>query len=726
MKKYLFITFFLLFAGNSITAQWKLSIVTENQLKKVEIQQLSTGKVESSKWYDEILMPNGIDTLCHDSVRTNLFFRIRKNNQWGVLNGKFKLILKIEHQSIDFLKENNLLNQTVKKDKYIAILTKKAQNWFVYDLSGKMMHKSGLTSVQSIGCDLEEPILLSNIEKRLIFKDRRDFIEIPHLFEHPYLVVALNGTKTIKEFKYRKFLEYIAFDSLGTEDFVQKIIDTIELYQCVSNAKWNLLDLKTRKLQLDQWADSLGFTLIHGAINVPQNFEKFKLDSFKPETFLNHSCIQFSTNSNYQSSFLQNLLHQSSGQFFYHPWQVVFYKNHKQILNLNTQISSTIPVLKMERKIEILNHQGRIFWKYGEDDKTVLFDVLKGKKMSILFDWIDGNEEFTLKNDTMDVKALKCQLNGQFGLFSLQENKFYPVKKLQNILLNDGVYVNPREYFYDSKNIFYIAKSNGKWGVSTMSLNQNKDSILVPFQYDTIIPEKYYGLNVLKAKLNNNWNYIDYLNNQIELPPQTDNVLFTKRYFDVNHGQLSTYFLLLNPTGKMLKNAFQIDDMMYLEGYSETRSLGPFRGDIIQGGKFIIYNEMLRKQIDERLYDSIWLIWTVNNNGQYPIGGVNIDYYDYLNPSSKHHVSEMIGSSEFYSIPYFLIYKDGKKAIVSDKNETIVPFTTENIEIRRNRYREIVNTVITENGEEELYTYVSKLIFKTKSSEIEINYVDGD
>ena len=604
MKKNLFITICLLLLFNSITAQWKVSIITENQLKKVVFQQLSTGKIESSQWYEEVIMPMDVDTLYHDSMRSNFLIRIRKNNQWGVLNGKLKLLIKIEHQSIDFLRENSLLYQTVSQNKRIAILTRKAQNWFVYDLYGRKLHKSGLSAVQSIGCDLEEPIMMSHVEKVLIFKDR-DVINIPHLFEHPQLVVAINGTNTTKEFRYKKLIEYITFDSNGTEEFVQKWIDTVEQFQLITQAKWNLLDLQSKKLQFKEWADSLGFTVIHGAINVPQNLDQLKLDSFKPQVHSNHSYFQISTNSNYQSKFLQNLDYHSIDQFFYHPWLVVFYKNNRQILNFNTKISSQKSTLNMERNIEILNHQQQIYWKYWEGDKIALFDVLNGKKISILFDWIDGNEIFTKKNDTMEINGLKCQINGQFGFFSLLENKFYPVKKLQDIHLSEGKYVNPREFFYESKHVFYIAKSNHKWGVSTMSLNQNKDSILVPFQYDTIISEQYYGLNLLKAKKNKNWMYIDYLNNQIELPPQTDQVFFTKRFFDVNHGQLSTYFLLINPTGKILKNAFQIDDQSYLDGYFETRSLGPFRGDIIEGGKFIIYNEMLRKQVDESLYDSI-------------------------------------------------------------------------------------------------------------------------
>ena len=105
---------------------------------------------------------------------------------------------------------------------------------------------------------------------------------------------------------------------------------------------------------------------------------------------------------------------------------------------------------------------------------------------------------------------------------------------------------------------------------------------------------------------------------------------------------------------------------------------------------------------------------------------MNRDYYEYLNPSNKNHVSEMIGSGEYYSIPYFLIFKEGKKAIVSDKNQIIIPFTSDNIDIQRNRYREPVKTEVYEIGEEEQYNFISKLIFKTRNSEVEINYVDGD
>jgi hypothetical protein len=282
--------------------------------------------------------------------------------------------------------------------------------------------------------------------------------------------------------------------------------------------------------------------------------------------------------------------------------------------------------------------------------------------------------------------------------------------------------MNPFEYFSPTKNIFYLAKSNHKWGVSTLNIIQSKDSVLVPFLYDTLIPEKYYGLTVLKAKLNDRWFYIDYLNQEIDIPQYTDQFFYAKRFFDFSHAQLSSYFLLINPTGMRVKNAFDLDNPVYSDIIPEMRYFNTHNGDIIQGGKFLIYNEMLRRQVDESLYDSIWLIKTNSTQVEYSSEFVNVDNYEYFNPSNMHNVSEMLGSSTFCSIPYFLIFKDGKKTIITDQNKMILPFTSEDIEIKRKSYREIIGTVDTEFGEENLFKDVSKLVFKTKSSQIEVNF----
>ena len=726
MRKFIFGFLFIFIANQTLWAQWKISIVTEMQLKKVQFKQISTGKIVGSKFYDDILLPKGVDTIFNDSMRSNLFIRMKKKNLWGAMNGNLEVIVNPSFHSIDILYERNLL-QPSNQNSIIALLAKKDLSWFVFDFQGNKLHKKELTSIQSIGCGLSQPRMMSELDEQLIFKDIADLSTL-HLFDHPYLVISNGGVAKTKSFRYKKLVEYGLFDSIAVDVIIErKIIDTLENYQVVSNAKWNLLDLKLKQLKLDQWADSFGFTMIHGKLNVPQNDEKIKLDSFIPESNMNLSFYETSTNSNYQYNFLNYRLNSSFSQFYFHPLIAAFYNSGVQMFDGNPTLNLPRITFKIQKIIGVLIQQNRIFWKCYEGQKISIIDVLKLVENPRLFDWIDGREELTIENDSLKFRGLKCRLGGQFGFYSLIDNQFYPVRKLQNMQLYDGVYVNPSEYFNQTKHIFYIAQSNGKWGVSTMCLLNSKDSVLVPFQYDTIIPEEHYGLKMLKAKMNDQWIYIDYLNNVIDVPPQTDQFLYSKRFFDAGHGQLSTYFLLLNPTGKKVKNAFMLTDQMFVEGISEARFLNLYNGDVILGGKFMVYNEMLRKLVDESLYDSIWLITSNSVHFQSLVGDVNVDYYNFFNPSNKEQVSEMIGSGEFQSIPYFLIFKNGQKAIVSDQNKFIVPFTAEDIEISRKRYYANLNITLNENEEEEnQYEFVSKLIFKSKSSQIEVNYNDSN
>jgi len=721
MRKFLILSMFLWCLNFPVIGQWKVSVITVNQKKKVKFQHCLNEKVEFSNFFDDILLPNDMDSVLNDSMRSELLIRMSHKNQWGLMDGNFKILLKSNYQAIDLLIESNLLNPPMNSKKAIAIIGKRSNSLFIFDLKGKKLHKANLTSVQAIGCDLIEPTILSDIEKKCIFKDRGHF-EIPHLFEHPQLLVSKDGLVSFKEFRFKKMVEFFYFDSFGVENFERRFVDTTEYFQTIVKGKWNILDLETKKLRLNKWADSLGFTLIHGQLNVPQNLKNLNLDSFIPASNFNQSFYLSSTNLSYQNNFEKNMIQvKSESQFYYYPFIVLYFENDLLVLNGNSV--SQIPELKIRfsRNIGLFNYHNQIYWKSFDGKQYDLFNLLSFKNFPILFDRIDGSEEFYYQNDTQKIQAIKCQLNGKFGLFSFSENKFYPLTKLQDIQLSDGVYMNPFEYFSPTKNIFYLAKSNHKWGVSTLNIIQSKDSVLVPFLYDTLIPEKYYGLTILKAKLNDRWFYIDYLNQEIDIPLNTDQFFYAKRFFDVSHAQLSSYFLLINPTGTRVKNAFYLDDRVYSDIIPEMRYFNTYNGNIIQGGKFLIYNEMLRKQVDESLYDSIWLIQT-NSTPVYSSEFVNVNNYEYFNPSNMRNVSEMLGSSTFYSIPYFLIFKDGKKTIITDQNKMIFPFTSEDIEIKRNSYREIIGTVDTEFGEENLFKYVSKLVFKTKSSQIEVNF----
>jgi hypothetical protein len=81
----------------------------------------------------------------------------------------------------------------------------------------------------------------------------------------------------------------------------------------------------------------------------------------------------------------------------------------------------------------------------------------------------------------------------------------------------------------------------------------------------------------------------------------------------------------------------------------------------------------------------------------------------------------MINSYSYFTIPYFLIFNNGLNAIISDKNEIIVPFTKEKIVVSRRNIINIKNSGNNETEEDEEYEYISEYIFSTPTKTFSVN-----
>jgi hypothetical protein len=236
------------------------------------------------------------------------------------------------------------------------------------------------------------------------------------------------------------------------------------------------------------------------------------------------------------------------------------------------------------------------------------------------------------------------------------------------------------------------------------------DSLL--FEYVNI---KQFVFCYLKAKLNNEWISIDLHNHRI-IPPnkEEENLLLMKAFFDMGHQGMANYFVLTNPTGTKVKNAIDLSG-----SYSDYEFEVPrieYMPDGIMGGKTLVYDNYLRKVVDESLYDSIWLITTEVENDNFRGDRVYETYYQYFNWSNNRHLQDMITSYSYVTIPYFLIFKNGLHAIISDNGNILVPFTKEEIDVsRRNIKREKTSGNMNGNSGKS-YELVYEYVFSTFSN----------
>lgn len=689
MARYKILFFTLLNGLLTLNAfgQWKLKIIEEKNFKKLQFEDIETNKIETSKSYQDIWLGAETNALYSDSQRKAMRFRFFNDNKWGLMNGQFKPLIKPQFEYLEIFIDRTSRLYPDKNPEIQGYLGFRDSKFYLYDIDFKMVDKSGLSWLQSIGMDFVFPTQLpvKDVSSILRAYDNEHLIL---LHSTPILILSKQGKVEKKNINYVTTETVYYLDSNGDEfDQIFEVENNV-FYDHIVGAGWNVYEVFKRELLFPQWLDSLKFTYV-----LASDFS----DTLDFDSILKN--IQRHTNKgmlvNYDNIHYEKLyedmrfLKYGNTKLFCLPICISALNGDEKIVDLRNALKN---FSNFNRPAEIITSPtGVLYIGIREKNKLRLYDFIKHSFYKQDFDAIYPNEYITLPTpydlvesySSREYSCLKVRLNQKLGVYNFDVDKFYEIKNLEDVDFKQGYYTNPRSV-YTGGTKFFIAKSKGKWGLTTLSIFESNDSISVPFTYDSLIFDFYNINNVvfgcLKAKMNNNWKMIDFHNNRIEIPNKEEgNLLLVKKFFDMGHQELAEYYVLTNPTGIKINDAITISDEYADDEFPRVH----YTTDGILGGKTLVFNSYLRKVVDESLYDSIWLITCHDENNSFLYGRDYVTYYQFFNWSNSNQLQDMINSYGYFTIPYFLIFKNGLKAIISDKNEIIVPFTREDIEVSK-------------------------------------------
>jgi hypothetical protein len=728
MAKYKFFLISLLNVFLTLNAygQWKLKIIGESSLKKLQFEHISTSKIETSKIFQDIILPPLGDSLFSDSQRKALQVRCLEKNKWGLMNGQFKTLIKPQFNYLEILINKISKFNPEKKPEIQCYLGFKDSKFYLYDLDFKNIDKFGFSSVQGLGMDFEYPTQLSEQDFSSILREQ-DNQQMVLLHPTPILVLSKHGKRETKHFKYTNQGATLKIDSNG-EEFVPCFYDERKVfYYHIADAKWNIYEVFKRKLLFTQWQDSIKFTYVLASnISDTLNNESI-LDSLN--RYPKRGMLVNFNNHEYEKlhEVISSIAHDT--KLLCIPICFISLNASEKIFDLrNTH--NTFP--NLNRPAEIFNAPtGMSYIGIKENNRLRLYDFIEHSFYEQDFDSIYPNEYVTLPTPAhleelyagRFYNCVKVRMNQKMGVYHFEDSQFYEIKGLEDVDFKQDNYTHPLS-FYRGGSKFFIGKSDGKWGLTTLNIFETNDSVAVPFIYDSLVFD-HYNINnfvfwFLRAKKNNEWKIIDLQNNPIIIPNKDEeNLLLMKEFFDIGHQGMSNYYVLTNPTGTKTRNAIELSDS-YSDFDFEAPRIG-YTSDGVSGGKTLVYNNFLRKVVDESLYDSIWLITADDVNNKFDYGYANETYYRYFNWSNSYHLQDMINSYSYFTIPYFLIFKNGLNAIISDKNEIIVPFTKEKIVVSRRNIINIKNSGNDETEEDEEYEYVTAYIFSTPTKTFSVN-----
>lgn len=708
----------------SLNAQWKISIIKNNQFVKIKSVQLSTKNEIESAWFDEVLLPKmSEDSIVEEHDFNTVVYRVSKNKKWGLMNTQFKIILKPKYDLLDILISKSNLNVSNVQNTVMAIITKDKIGWTIHQINGSKINNIGVSSIQSIGCEFIEPTLISEAEKACILRDKGN-LNIRSTNNVPLLICSQGGEVEKKIYKKTYFQEYEEPDSDGNFYVKRREVQKIENYNQVKNAKWNILNLTSGKMELNEWSDSIFSILVFSYLNDSVDFYPNKL---KNSMVHNKQYLLNFSNQNYEGLFDEILEFGENPDCYVNFPVFVEYRLNKGSF---FQIKKTFDLKNIQKPFQnfkIFNSSLMNFWVLKNFDTLNLYNFTSDTFYHKAFnDLWEGNLYLPTSEYEDGTLYHKCKLNHQLGVYTFQKDTFLPIKTYEDVNFSLGTYSNAIEIFRNPQR-FFFTKLNGKWGMSTLNIiYDNKDSISIPFIYDEIQCFYKYGYTSLKVRQDKTWKFIDFLNHPIDTFPNSKSQLTVKRFYDENHEQMSKFFFLLNPTAEIVES---INNTHKSSGWGNSSENKTGIGSYISRGKVLVYDEMMRKMVNEEIYDSIYLLTT--ENGPYfssndPELISELSCFNWSNPT---HVKKMKNSSSYFTIPYFMIFKDGASAIIDDENNIVYPFTKEHITVYERKFVEkvILPPIKLQNSdieeyEEENYKYVFhvNLQIETLKSKIEI------
>jgi hypothetical protein len=727
--KFLAVSFLNVFFTLNAFSQWKLKIIEESSHKRLQFEHVESRKIETSQSFQDIILPYISDSLFSDIQRKTLRVRYLHKNKWGLMNGQFKTLIKPQFEYLEIFINRYSDVYPDRPSEIRGYLGTKGTKYYVYNLDFKPVDQSGFSAVQGIGMDFQYPTKMPDEDVQRVLREY-DNQNLILLHSSPLLVLSKNGIVEKKQLSHSKLEEVTYIDSNGEEFYRMEEVTQNQFYYHIQGASWNLYDVFNQQLWFKQWLDSITFIYIKCSSNPETWNVPFSLDSLQ-----RHSSEAMLVSYNHTDVKLQDFrLFQEHSKLWCIPICLISSNGFEHIFDLRNP-QKTFP--QLNRPAEIFNASiGVHYLGIREHNQLRLFDILQQSYHPQVFDAIYPEEHVTITKPSYEkgyyseitYTCEKVKINEKLGVYHFEDTQFYEITGLEDVDFKQGSYSNPLG-FYTGASRFFIGKSGGKWGLTTLNIIQSKDSISVPFVYDSLVFEHYDMNNIifwyLKAKQNGLWKLIDLHNNPIMLPDQEEeNVLMMKAFFDMGHQGMSNYYLLTNPIGTKIKNAFKPS-----QEYSDYNFEAPsvvYSNDIVVGGKTLVYNNFLRKVVDETLYDSIWLITAYEENTTFQRGYNNSTYYQYFSWSNPYHVNDMTTSYSYVTIDYYLIFKNGLNAIISDKNEIIVPFTKEPIEVsRRNIIRD--NTPANDEIDSEWdkvrgkdYDLIAEYSFRTPTKTITI------
>ncbi len=725
MKKFVLLTLFVSSSILSVFANWKLTVLQKNQLKQLKFEHLETRKVETSDFYQEILIPIDSDSILSHNERSLLRIRFSKKDKWGMMNGDFKTLIKPKFDAIEILvNQNSTISTKINHEiqVYLGLLKSK---WVIYDQNLKNIDEGGFSSVQSIGMNVLSPTILSQQELNCILKDQGNH-KIYNFHNSPLFILSKNGYVRKKHVDFKIMEAQTWFDSNGNEEYRYNWIDRMEYFYQIHGGKWNIFEVNKSQFVSRNWVDSVKLIYVQFKTNEKKLNIQIPLDSFYSNQ-LNVLMLNYN-NLTYDSLYFYLNEWGNSNNFLYSmPFFVLCKDNIEKLLDLSAP-NTHFPALTKPVIIYPTN-SGAHFIGIRENNKLRFFDLLKHEYYRTEFDMFYPHDNVEISIDPYQSSTLSCTKtikNQKLCVYCFSNDSFYGINKFEDVDFQQSPYFNPIQFYVD-KNLFFICKYLGKWGVSTINICGDRDSVLVPFEYDSLIFDSYniHGqyFRYLKAKQSNQWFNIGLQNNPIvSFPDQNcENVLLLKSFYDEGHEMMTDYYILTNPQGKHVKRSLIQSKSIISDVHENQLNPSDPSFNSVVGGKTLVYNHFMRKVVDELLYDSIWLISTQEDDENYPLGYQNFVYYNYFNWTRSEDIKNMMTSYNYFTIPYFLIFKNGENAIISDKNKIIVPFTKEKIEVSRVRSRDVTykkmesENRLEEDMEYEETIYESKFVFKTNN-----------
>lgn len=702
MQKFLFYIILFCFQSKAI-CQWKLNIETKNQLSRIILTNTINHEIQQTKWFDQILTNYHSDTILSNKQLNDVYFRVKTKSSWGLLNSKLNQIVKCKFKSIDILREENQKNISRSDVKILGFIAKNQKDKLILlDTLGNHISKLEFGFIQFYGVRFDYPELLNDPSKYQFFHQK-------HVLQKEFIPIAIAniGGKIDREVHSCKFnFPVQKFDDQGE---IIEILHHEEVYNDTTficqSGKWNILDLSGGHFISKEWVDSVKIPMIKLS-------DDFNLDSLNYK----YDQIRFLDFSMTQKEFC-NWFHEYNDRYFLINTYVLFHSNNEWN-GITLYQSNSIEFNQLYiNKVKLFKfHEFNALGLY-HNNELKLYNMHSDKLLKANFNEI--YEEQMNPRFTNELNYYKCMINGNLGLYCLQNDSFIPLSDYQNVDFLNGNYQDPRDFYENFPRIYYYTKKNGFWGVSTINWMGQMDSVAVPYEYDTLIETKNTYVTSILAKKGDAWLNIDYHNNILTPMPETHNVLYLKEFYDYAHGEITTYFILLNPTGIAIKDKIEMNDFDEFENVSPQRKIGNNPNQIVLGGKILIYNEMGKLLVDPVLYDSIFPIVSGHCHQYQDFDTLitNYEFFDWGNPTS---VKTMFFKENYQTTKYFRIIKDQKEAIISAQGELILPFDTSKIAVEKHHFSGYVNEVDSDGYEYEVPVNQSKLVFKNKIKTVKI------